>query len=345
MVLLHAVPPVSPAIALAQAAAALGPLETAEDIIAAVGRLASEGVLSLPLPGAGDTAERFRALGELGAVDLALTRLAEGHTDALAILAEAGLSPRLGIYGVWAADATDAKVVAAPTTTGWVLRGRKRYASGARGLDRALVTAHTDDGVRLFDIDVHAPGVRPMPETWQAVGMAATDSLDVVFDDAALAVVAVVGGPGFYLERPGFWYGAVGVAACWYGGALGAYRLLRGRFRRTAPDDHQAAHLGAIAAACMTMERGLELAARDIDSHPQGRGRGRTLWIRHVVEQGCQEVLTRAGRAGGTSPLAFDRTHARRAADLVTYLRQHHAERDLAALGQLVLEDDPWTGR
>ena len=30
-----------------------------------------------------------------------------------------------------------------------------------------------------------------------------------------------VGPPNFYLERPGFWFGATGVAACWYGGARG----------------------------------------------------------------------------------------------------------------------------
>ena len=30
-----------------------------------------------------------------------------------------------------------------------------------------------------------------------------------------------VGPDGWYLERPGFWFGAAGVAACWYGGARG----------------------------------------------------------------------------------------------------------------------------
>ena len=30
-----------------------------------------------------------------------------------------------------------------------------------------------------------------------------------------------VGPPNFYLERPGFWFGATGVAACWFGGASG----------------------------------------------------------------------------------------------------------------------------
>jgi alkylation response protein AidB-like acyl-CoA dehydrogenase len=330
--------------ARAVATASLGRLETAEDIIAAVTRLADYGALALPLPGSGDTADRFRALAELAAIDLCLARLAEGHVDAVAILAEADLPPRLGIYGVWAADPPDARLVAEPTASGWSLHGRKRYATGARGLHRALVTAHTDDGVRLFDVDLRSPGVLPVPDTWRAVGMAATDSLDVVFESVALPATAAVGPPGFYLDRPGFWHGAVGVAACWFGGALGAYRMLRDLLRRVEPTAHQAAHLGAIAASCFTMAHVLDAAARDIDNSPRepaARGHQRALWVRHAVEQGCQEVLLRTGRAGGTAPLAFDHSHARRAADLATYLRQHDAERDLAALGHLAMGTDP----
>jgi hypothetical protein len=45
----------------------------------------------------------------------------------------------------------------------------------------------------------------------------------------------------------------------------------------------------------------------------------------------------------GPAPLAFEEEHVRRVADLELYLRQHHADRDLAALGQLVV-DDPDAG-
>jgi hypothetical protein len=40
----------------------------------------------------------------------------------------------------------------------------------------------------------------------------------------------------------------------------------------------------------------------------------------------------------------MDEEHARRVADLQIYLRQHHAERDTARLGGLLLEseDPPW---
>ncbi|KZX22513.1 hypothetical protein ACH61_00279 [Rathayibacter tanaceti] len=45
----------------------------------------------------------------------------------------------------------------------------------------------------------------------------------------------------------------------------------------------------------------------------------------------------RAGRALGPAPLALDAEHSKRVADLTLYVRQHHAERDDAALGRAVL--------
>jgi alkylation response protein AidB-like acyl-CoA dehydrogenase len=316
------------------------PLETPADVSRALTALIGDDAVDLPLPGSGATALRHAALAEIGAVDLSLARLAEGHTDALAILAEGRHEPSRGVYGVWAAEPPGARLRAERTPGGWKLAGRKRFASGARRIDRALVTAAAEDGGRLFDVDLRVDRVKPLDGTWQALGMSATESLEVVFDDVELAEDAAVGAPGFYLARPGFWHGAVGVAACWYGGALGASRLLQRRLRATTPDEHQLAHLGAVAAACETMGASLANAGAAIDADPLDRARAgheRALHVRHLVEQGCQEVLVRVGRAGGTSPLVFERAHARRAADLIVYLRQHHAERDLAELGRLVL--------
>ena len=50
------------------------------------------------------------------------------------------------------------------------------------------------------------------------------------------------------------------------------------------------------------------------------------------------EVIQRVGRALGAGPLCHDEAHSRRVADLTVYLRQHHAERNLAELGPVVAE-------
>ena len=316
------------------------PLDVGSSLVALVG----SGALDLPLPGGGTTAARFEALAELGALDLSLARLAEGHADAVAILAEAGrtaVAPR-SPYGVWAADPPASRLHAVPEAGGsWSLHGRKRYCSGARTLTHALVTGWTDEGLVLVEVALDQDAVRPVDGTWPALGMAGSESLDVDFEGA---VGSGVGATGWYLDRPGFWHGSVGVAACWYGGARGAADVLAAAVGE-GPSAHQLAHLGAVVATCSAMGTALRAAATAIDDDPLDAGgdaHRRALTVRAVVEAGCTSVLERVGRATGSGPLCFDGAHARRAADLPVYLRQSHAEADLAELGRLALGDSSW---
>ena len=195
------------------------------------------------------------------------------------------------------------------------------------------MTASCGGGGRLFLVDLADPGVRPVAGSWRAVGMADSDTATVDFTDVVVPCTAVIGHPGFYLSRPGFWRGALGVAAVWAGGAQGVADSL---WARGADDPHQEAHLGAVGAALWSLEVVLAEAARRVDA-----GTADTevlaLTVRHLVEAGATEVLERVGRATGAGPLGHDRAHAARVADLTVYLRQSHAEADLAALGRLVV--------
>jgi alkylation response protein AidB-like acyl-CoA dehydrogenase len=316
-------------------------LADAQEVASALGALERRGLLELPLPGAGATFERFDALFEIAAIDLSLARLAEGHTDARAILSELGAPARPGLYGVWAADPPGNSLRAERCAGGYRLQGIKRYASGASSLQRALVTARSTAGLQLFDVALASAGIVPIAGSWPALGMAHSQSLDVRFEAVGVPDSAAIGGIGAYLERAGFWHGGVGVAACWYGGALGCARLLHARLSR-ACDDHAAAHLGSIRVACHAMHAVLAEAARAIDADPRdrsGTARERALLVRGVIERGCEEVLRHTSRATGSSAMVFDPPHARRCADLPVYIRQHHAERDLAELGRIGLAE------
>jgi hypothetical protein len=66
------------------------------------------------------------------------------------------------------------------------------------------------------------------------------------------------------------------------------------------------------------------------------------LRVRAVVEAAATQTIERVGRGLGPRPLAADAAHSRRIADLIVYLRQSHAERDLAALGDLAAGNDSW---
>ncbi|EGJ74179.1 putative acyl-CoA dehydrogenase/methyltransferase [Streptomyces sp. Tu6071] len=299
-------------------------------------RQIEEGGLRFPLPGGGATGLRFAGLRGVAEEDLAVARLVEGHTDALAILAELdGPPPAPGQrWGVWAAEPPGEGVRAThdPAADAWTLSGLKQYASGAHSCTHALVTARTEDGQRLFAVRLDPAAYEPVPGTWPALGMAGSDTPDVRFDGAPALPVGEIDA---YVRRPGFAHGGVGVAACWLGGAHAvAGALRRAAARRASPFTD--ARLGAVDielyAAGLVMER----AAAEIDADPQDTGGGaaqRALRVRALVAACCERVLTHVGRATGAGPLCHDPRHARAVADLTVYVRQHHAERDLAALG------------
>ncbi|MBJ8337570.1 acyl-CoA dehydrogenase family protein [Antrihabitans sp. YC3-6] len=300
------------------------------------------GALDLPLPGAGHTIERWHRLAQLSFRDTVVGRLAEAHTDAVAILAEiTGRSiPNGSLWGVWAAQPPKPALDATRRNGRWVLDGRKLWCSGATMCTHALVTALCDENWLLFEVDLRQPGVQPVPDTWHAVGMSASDSGAV---DFTAADAEAVGEAGDYIDRAGFWHGAIGVAACWYGSACGVAKVLHAAAARGRADEHALAHLGSITVALRGAAAALETAAHAIDGDPYDRGgqaRIRARATRAVVEQAASTTIDRVGRALGAGPLCADPAHARRVADLTVYLRQSHAERDLADLGRDVAEKD-----
>jgi alkylation response protein AidB-like acyl-CoA dehydrogenase len=304
------------------------------DLAARMRVLDRSGKLALPPPGSGSTVQRHQALFEFGRADLALARLAEAHTDAMAIFVEAArIAPVGKLYGVWAADGPMSLLKACRTRDGRMrLDGVKRYCSGAALLDSALVTAREVEDVILLDVPLSAPGLSIDSTEWAAPAFAKTATATVSFDNVVLEESVQLGPPGWYLTRPGFWHGAIGPAACWAGGASGLVDATRKLKRR---DPHCRAQLGALEAAEWGLRAVLSQAALEIDADPGDAGHDgqrRALIARHLIERMCTDVLDRFGRATGPQLLAFDAQIAQRYAELTLYIRQCHAERDLACI-------------
>ena len=287
-----------------------------------------------PLPGRGRTLARWQALAAIAARDLALVKVVEAHYDALAILADLDGEPTSpdALLAVWAAEGPQSTVVLDDGRDGPRLTGRKPWCSGAGFVDAALLTVQVGGVSQLVRVDMRGPGVERPPSVWQAVGMAAIESGPVEFHHVPCTRV---GAPGAYLERPGFWHGGAGIAACWYGAAAEIARHMADP-ERIARDPHAAALLGrvdmALGAAAALLR---ELAAR-IDTAPSLPHQREVVRVRSLVERACHEVLDAAGRAMGPGPLCGDRQHAQRCADLSVFVRQCHADRDWAALGLAV---------
>jgi alkylation response protein AidB-like acyl-CoA dehydrogenase len=322
------------------AAGASDPPGTAEPAVAAdlLRGLVRDSMLDLPRPGHGHTRDRFAALTALGEIDLTVARLAEAHTDALAILEELPHEPLPveagAVWAVWAAEPPTAVLTAsADSAEGWTIDGRKAWCSGTGGTSYALVTAHAPDGPRLFAVDLSQPGVRRLDDPWPTPALRGSDTRTVEFDQVA---AWPVGGPNSYVERPGFWQGSVGVAAVWFGGAVGVARSLARAGAERGLSELNLAHLGGVGTSLAAAHACLEVTATAIDEDPcdeRGRLIASARAARAVVEQSATDVITRVGRALGAAPLALDAEHGRRVADLLLYLRQSHGDRDLADLG------------
>ena len=297
-----------------------------------------DGALSLPYPGGGDTVRRWATLAGWGRWDLPLARLAEGHVDAVAILRELGGRPHPDArYGVWAAR--PGGVGARLDGDNRRLTGTVRFCSGSRDLDRALVVASVDgDGPTtvLVDVALDRSKIRVDPDSWAATGMRASETFDVTFDEVPVADGDVVGPPGSYLERPGFWWGGGGVAAVWLGGAAGVFDELLDR--ASGMDDHRLVHLGALHTEVQAVDALLVRTAEAIDADPTHAHRTAVWTARAAAERACRSVLDRAPVAAGVTGLVDSATLGTRLTDLQIYVRQHHAERDLAALGAAVAE-------
>jgi len=332
-----------------------------------------------------DPLRRWQLLSALGRTDLVVARLLEGHLDAVAILAEAGRSPVPGaLYGVWASasggtgltlrgtpdpdPSTDDPLGGLPANRqelhqgepaegdsgAAVLCGTIRFCSGAPLLDRTLTTARETSGaLHLLDIGVRDPRLRSVPGSWPAVGMDASESLDVEVDELPVDAAAVVGPPGFYLERTGLHLGGIGVAAVWLGGLQGLLDAALRVLGQRSPDAHGLAHLGSVSLAVESAAATLAAAAQRLGGAPVVTDTGLcdlpadelariALICRSAVEAAVLEGLQRLPRVVGPVALGRDGDFAHRLADLEVFVRQHHAERDLARLGAAEFAD-PWS--
>ncbi|CAN5282784.1 acyl-CoA dehydrogenase [soil metagenome] len=310
--------------------------------VASALRLAQQLGASAPSPGDGSTLDLWEALATLAAHDLGAARAIEPHLDAVAILNQARAEASGSAWGVFAAEGGSDPLVASASGDGWLLSGTKPWCSLADRLDAALITAADDTGVRrLFAVDLHDSGVHPQPGTWVARGLSEIPSGPVSFDRVP---AAAIGEPGWYLTRAGFAWGGIGVAACWWGGAVGVARTLYDAVA-SKPEPLLLAQLGAVDELLESARRALAEAVELVDGPEAAEIDGKVLAkrVRGTVARSCEEILLRAGHALGPAPLALDDAHAKRVADLQLYLRQHHAERDDASLGSaLVGSGRPW---
>ncbi|WP_158261902.1 acyl-CoA dehydrogenase [Labedella gwakjiensis] len=289
-----------------------------------------------------DNAGRFFVgLGAIAAGDVTVARVVEPHLDALGILAQAGMpiADDGDRFGVFAAEAPGDRLVATPSEDGsWTLTGRKPWCSLASALSHALLTAHTPSGERrLFRVDLRHPGVTANDHLWLARGMPLVPSGPV---DVANVPAEPVGDAGWYVDRPGFAWGGIGVAACWWGGAIGLVDALQAHAQRKPDSELALAALGSSAVDIAAAENAVAEAARAVEAGLVEGRRGAAIAqrVRSTVRGRVDAIRSRTVATLGPAPLTADAPYLARVADLELYVQQDHGERDLARLGRMILD-------
>lgn len=290
----------------------------------------------------------LRVLASLGAGDLTVARVVEPHLDALAILGQAAgagaaedgpvPSPAAGsTWGVYAAHAPGAHLRATESDGRWTLEGTKPWCSLAGQVSHAVITAHVDaHRRRAFAVDLSHPGVHLSDAPWVSRGLAAVRSTGLRLEDVP---ATPVGPTGWYLSRPGFAWGGVGVAAVWFGAAATLAQAVLDAARRREPDQVATLHLGRLDQGLRAAELELRGAAAAIDSGAAAGRAGELVAARarNAAAAAAELALTESARALGPGPLTAQEEHARRVVDLTVYVRQHHGDRDLARTGTLLI--------
>lgn len=289
---------------------------------------------NLPYPASGQTYQRWQMFAQIAGYDLSLAKLFESHCDALSILNELGYQAEIDnqTSAVWAAEGGPVPIQVENNHC----RGIKTWCSGAEFIQKALMSyKDKQDQAQLCIVELAHPSVQVDLSHWQAVGMRGTQTAQVHFDNTP---VTVIGQPNRYLERPGFWHGAAGVAACWYGAAVRLVSFLQ-KSCQTHPNAFKKMYLGELAQQLSVTKQYFQYVAKLIDDEPMLSHECEIRILRAQTEQCCQSVIQIVGKALGARPYCEEAIFSQLIADLPVFIRQSHAAFDYESIAELCLSE------
>ena len=297
--------------------------------------------------------ELFELLRLVGRADLSVGRLFEGHVNAVQLICWYGsemqkrdLSKALTLgsyYGVWATEPPPGVMISLDADGG-VLSGAKCFASGAGGLDHAIITARADDGSRRMMVVPANERDRADLSGWRVRGMRATVSGTYDLTGVRVSTHGLLGAVGDYEREPRFTAGAWRFLAVQLGGIEGLLLEMRQLMSEAARNDPLARAQFADAVSSMrTAYLWVREAARRDAEDPDVAATFVRL-TRGVVERSALNVMEIASRVIGTRS-AFDGQRIDKIIrDLSLYLRQAAPDKAKDQAAQEFLEADAWGG-
>ena len=276
--------------------------------------------------------ELYAILRLVGAADLSVGRLFEGHVNAVALVEKYGshsqqraLSDRIaagGLSAVWGADDANGLQVIGGCSP--ALRGRKILASGAGFVTDPVVTARTADGQVLCLLQLTMEEEVDLSR-WNAQGMRSTATGSIELSGIRLTTENMIGSSGDFTRQPYFSGGAWRFCAVHVGAIERLVDLFRDHLeaRGRGQDPYQLQRLAQAIASAKTARYWVEEAARRLATEPDtGNVVAFANLTRMVTERCALDVMETVQRGIGLVSFVKPNPIERISRDLATYLRQ-----------------------
>jgi alkylation response protein AidB-like acyl-CoA dehydrogenase len=328
--------------------------------------LADAGLLAITLPGQPldadllNTPRLLHLLKRIGAANLAVGRVYEGHINALLLAHLFGTPDQLrrwqtdarrgALFSVWNTQADDGVRIHALGGGRYALEGHKTFCSGAGWIDRPLITGELLAGSAVRKgwqmCIVPTENVYPIPPDdrfWKPLGMRASASFKMDFTGIELDEADLLGQPGDYYRQPYFGGGAIRFAAVQLGGAESLLEATREMLRAMGRTDDvfQQTRLAEMAWRIESGNQWLNTAGMKTDAWQHDPANAAKVvayanMTRTAIESICLNVMQLAERSVGARgllrPLPFERILR----DLTMYLRQPAPDATLTDIGRYV---------
>ena len=325
--------------------------------------LADAGLMTCVLPGelldveGFRTSELLKLLRLVGAGNLSVGRIFEGHVNALQLIARFAdeeqrrrwfADARNGhLFGVWNTQGADGVTLTEEAGGRYRLSGSKTFCSGSVQVTRPIVTgelrgaegAHGGWQMTVVPLDEYdLPVDRSF---WTTAGMRNSVSHKIDFTGVDLATNDLLGQPDDYNRQPYLSGGAIRFAAVQLGGAesiLSHTRTYLQRLGRT-DDTHQQHRVGRMVVAVESGKMWLAHAGFVLDSDADEE---RVVYtanqVRTAIAEHCRECLELSDRCVGARGMLPPEPLARLHDDLRVYLRQPAPDAALGAVGKFFLD-------
>ncbi len=291
----------------------------------------------------------MRALIDLGAANLSVARLFEGHVNAVQLIMLYGNDAVRhhaiewihggGFFGVWGADCD---VPVRLSANGDRLTGSKQFASGLGVVSHAVVTVNAGPGVRLCLLPVDERS-RQNREAWSMAGMKATVSGRYDLDGIDRRTFHLFGDPGCYHREPWFVGCVWRIAAIQIGGVFGLLDAARsrldalGRLRAESQIARLASVLKRALGAVGLVERAAGQVGRDAALTNPEHAVALSILARLLTEEVGQTAIAAVERSVGLQHFHDGAITGRIARDLAVYMRQATGDAFLQRAGAEVL--------